>query len=254
MARLVHIKNIHWPGEDLKSKDWVEIDDAMSKNPDTVTILFANYMETRDPTRLWNQNEDPPYNLSDMVKKPGLAKKRKQAYLNNFPDSICTEYIKTTSEKSNLEVLKKIVLARKDRHRPFPSTAVHLRTGDVIDYSPYSVKSLLSKPHKYFNGVYYVKPLSYYEDLVQKLDSRNPITLFSGFHHKRHEDHSKSLEYIFNIRNFFESRGFVVENVAVDNDPDEDFIKMIFADTFIESGGGFSDIIHKLRNKIRQDS
>ena len=59
MARLVHIKNIHWPGEDLKSKDWVEIDDAMSKNPDTVTILFANYMETRDPTRLWNQNEDP---------------------------------------------------------------------------------------------------------------------------------------------------------------------------------------------------
>ena len=42
MAKLVHIKNIHWPGEDLESKDWIEIDEAMSKNPDTVTILLAN--------------------------------------------------------------------------------------------------------------------------------------------------------------------------------------------------------------------
>ena len=56
-------------------------------------------------------------------------------------------------------------------------------------------------------------------------------------------DHTKSILYIKAIVKIFAENGFNQISLRINRNPDEDFLVMCNAKYFIQSGGGFSDVI-----------
>ena len=191
------------------------------------------------------------YRLADMIKsKKFRTNELKKKYPIIFPNSIATEYMKRTDEDNDFNLLIDIINKREnDIHKKYYNyIIIHLRTGDVIDKTKYSVDDFLNKNINYANNSQYVYPLSYYKKILEKLKKINSkkILLISGFHHKG--SHSKSNEYIDRIKKFFEDNNYKVEK-RINNDPDDDFIIMSNSKYFVKSGGGFSKIISQIVEK-----
>lgn len=126
---------------------------------------------------------------------------------------------------------------------------IHLRTGDVIDDDSRSVYEFLSNELLHENGTNYVKPLKYFTNILEKnnkLSKLKNVIIFSGFHMKH--NHSKSFQYIEEIKKMFVDKGFNVQT-RLNEDPDEDFVILCHAKYFIKSGGGFSHLISQMINK-----
>ena len=189
------------------------------------------------------------YRLGDVVRSKRWRGELSKYYKDNYPKSIATEYMRKTDEDYKLDVLTSIIKSRTDeKHLSYQnSIIVHLRTGDVVDKSEYSVDQLLSG-ERAWNGRFYVKPLSYYVNIVRKLKQSCPqchnITILTGFHYKKLNT-DKSVQYINRIQNFFENNEYTVV-VRKDGDPDDDFLIMCNSKYFVKGGGGFSDIISKI--------
>ena len=191
------------------------------------------------------------YRLGDIVRaKDFRTNEIKKNYPKIFPNSIATEYIKKTDEDNNLDLLIDIIDNKiNDSHKKYNDyIIIHLRTGDVIDNTNYSVDDFLNKNIKYINNYQYVYPLSYYKKILEKLKKINSkkILLISGFLNKG--NHSKSIEYIDRIKKFFEDNNYKVEK-RINNDPDDDFIIMSNSKYFVIGLGGFSRIISKIVEK-----
>jgi hypothetical protein len=192
------------------------------------------------------------YRLGDMVKLQTArdGKDGRELHYRDFPDSIASEYMRRTNESNRFDLVLEIVEKRtKDTASQVPPKdmlVIHLRIGDVIDKTPYMVKDFLSRSIKYENGVNYVKPLSYYEKILTKAKEFNihSITLLGGFHAPL-KSTKKSLEYVRQIREFFEEHGLnVIERI--DLDADEDFIYMCNSEYYAPSGGGYSALIKEI--------
>ena len=186
----------------------------------------------------------PPYALGDMVSGAWAARERRDAFLAAYPDSVGAAYLRETDARSDYAVLARLV--RDRRKPPFPDVAVHLRTGDVVDAAAHSVAELLAAPRPFFNGGFYVRPAAFYEAL--ELPAGSEITLFTGFHLPA-KSRAKSLAYVAAVRGIFERRGFAVAE-AVGGDADGDLARMVFAATFVPSGGGFSALIAGTRRAL----
>ena len=119
------------------------------------------------------------YRLGDFFQFPEGKKRHKK-----FPGTIIHEYYQRTSEPSNYKVLRDVIDdVRSIREIEIPRSdccLIHLRTGDVIDNSEFTVDEFLSKKRYYqYNhekGAYkkeqwnqYVKTGKYYERVVKKL-------------------------------------------------------------------------------------
>tara|TARA_Y100001980_G_C14513970_1_gene289335 strand:- start:295 stop:1065 length:771 start_codon:yes stop_codon:yes gene_type:complete len=199
------------------------------------------------------------YRLGDMVKSKKQRGKTKETpgklsgkdyHLKNFPNSIASEYLRRTDEESDLKILIDIIDERisydffSNLHLVKDHAIIHLRIGDVVDQSGYSVESLLEapKPWKSKWKKNYVKPLAYYRALVEPIKSLgfSKVLLVGGFHKKG--DHTKSHEYVSKVEEFLTQNGFECTKI-IDNDPDDDFILMSSAKLFIPSGGGYSDLV-----------
>ena len=196
-------------------------------------------------------DSEKEYRLADMIKsKKFRTNELKKKYPIIFPNSIATEYMKRTDENNDLDLVIDIIDKRNnDIHKKYNNyIIIHLRTGDVIDNTKYSVDNFLNENLKYVNNNQYVYPLSYYKKILEKLKKINSknILLISGFHHK--ENHSKSIEYIDRIKGFFEDNNYKVEK-RINNDPDDDFIIMCNSKYFVKSGGGFSRLISNIVEK-----
>ncbi len=191
------------------------------------------------------------YRLGDMVKSKEARDSAdgREFHFKNFPDSIATEYMKKTDEDNRFDILIDIVQKRtvsKDQTPPEDMLLIHLRIGDVIDRTPYMVKDFLSRYIMYVNGHNYVKPLSYYESLLDSIRKYNikKITLLGGFHSEL-KSTKKSLKYVQKIREFFESKGFNVDE-RINFNADDDFIYMCNANYFTPGGGGYSGIVNEI--------
>jgi len=206
-----------------------------------------------------------PYRLSDMVRMEKMRQAEglpgetmTQHYFKKYPNSIATKYMKMiktlpkTKQNNNIELLKKIINEQKYQkyHNHNTNIVIHIRTGDVIDQQKYSVDEFLSKKRQYetkkWKGNFYVKPLSYYKSLLEKIDQLGldkNIILVTGFHKK--DDHSKSLQYIDKIQKFFEKNGYLV-TTRINRDPDEDFVFISTSKYYIPSGGGFSLLLSSM--------
>jgi len=198
------------------------------------------------------------YRLGDMVKHQDFRYRGDGRLWHKIhhPKSIATKYMKIiktlpkSKQNNNIEVLQKIINEQKYKkyHNHNTNIVIHIRTGDVIDKQKYSVDQFLSKKRPYIvegkvRPQHYVKPLSYYKSLLEKIDQLGldkNIILVTGFH--REDDHSKSLQYIDKIQKFFEKNGYLV-TTRINHDPDEDFVFISTSKYYIPSGGGFSRLL-----------
>ncbi len=194
------------------------------------------------------------YRLGDMIQYKEWRDKTdgKEFHIRKFPNSIASEYMRRTDDESNYDILLDIVKNRTQKSEQIPSKdmlVIHLRIGDVIDDMPQTAAEFLSHEVKYSNGHNYVKPLSYYQKIIDKIKplSLSSISLIGGFH-KTTSGSRKSLEYVAGVRNFFEKNGFKVTE-RINFNPDDDFIFMSNALYFTPSGGGFSRIIKTMVEK-----
>jgi hypothetical protein len=207
------------------------------------------------------------YRLGDMVLTDWRFEPDGQEYhFKHFPDSIASEYMRTTNLNSNYDVLSNIVKKRSAANDiPDNNTLViHLRTGDVVEDSPYSVATLLKncvyvptydygkivEKHTglHITRTYYVRPLKYFGDKLKHIvPTIKKITIVAGSHFDI-PIHKSSI-YIASILKFFQNNGFDVE-LRLGKPPDDDFVYMCNAKFFIPSGGGYSNLVKNIVEKF----
>lgn len=225
----------------------------------------------------FGNNTKIKYRLGDMVKirdSRGVNFRNKpdgyKYHSEKFPNSIATEYMSLTDKMNDLNVLNEIIRKRTNKnHTKYKDyLVIHLRTGDVIDNTSYSVDDFLKyklKSTKYKN---YVQTINYYKNIIEQIKTYNynkkmkhlylgntnqninKVLIITGFHTDGNYD--KSLKYIKKIISLFKSNNFSVEN-RINYDPDEDFLIMCNSNYFVPSGGGFSRLIKEIlvnRGKI----
>lgn len=209
------------------------------------------------------------YRLSDFFHHREGRKRHEQ-----FPSTIIYEYYKKTSEQSDYktlcDVIDRVQSIRKVEMPRSDHCVVHLRTGDVIDNSEFTVDQLLSekrhfqydhntREYKKEEWNNYVKPMSYYATVAKKLKKRNindisfsynldfnPFATSKTrkiFHRSNNTD--KSSEYVERIKGFFLEKSFNIVNYEC-KDIDYDFIYMSNSCYFVPSGGGLSKTVSKI--------
>ena len=205
------------------------------------------------------------YRLGDMVSANNKIRNNPMGinyHLKYYPDSIASEYLRGTKKRNDYNYLYKIVKNYDKNIKPDKDLlVVHLRVGDVLNHSKYSVKEHLDKELNFERNTprNYVKPLSYYQNIIDNHKKCLPkkVKFYAGGCFC--DDKNKSYEYINAIKNLFKKEGFqVVKNKYFDN-PDKDFVSMSRSKYFIKSGGSFSDLITKMiekkeKNKLKKCS
>ena len=208
------------------------------------------------------------YRLGDFFHLPEGRKRH-----GKYPGTIIDEYYKRTSSRSDYAVMREVIDdVRSIRGIETPKAdccVVHLRTGDIIDTSEFSVDQTLEKKRYYQmdeKGKYikakwnqYAKTMRYYVAVAKKLKKlgirklefsyRLDFTPFPDLDRSlmfgRVGDHEKSAEYVRKINGFFIGESFEV--VRYDSkDADHDFIYMCNSGFFVPSGGGFSKTIARM--------
>jgi hypothetical protein len=199
---------------------------------------------------LSDPSEYKNYRLNDMIGADTKFRNNpmgKNYHFKYYPDSIAVKYLKETDEINNLKVLSRIVSEYdSDVKPPDDVLVVHLRVGEVLNHSKYTVDEFLSKERDFEHNSpqNFVKPLSYYRKIIENSKLPKKVKFFAGGCFCTNED--KSMEYISKIKKFFEDNGFeIVPNTYFKN-PDNDFVYMCRAKHFIKSGGGFSNLVQKM--------
>jgi hypothetical protein len=208
-----------------------------------IIIFFLNY-------KVYEEFQSG-YRLGDMIL---LSKSNKWSryntssgfdyHLRHYPNSIATEYMLKTNQPNDYNTLIKIIQTRKITNIYNNYLIIHLRLGDVIKDSPFSIYELLySNKTNHFSK--YIKQMSYYQNISNLANKYNikKIVIVTGFHTKG--PYTKSYEYINKVKSFFEKNGFQV-SIRIDNNPDDDFLLMCNAKYFTPSGGGFSRVIKNI--------
>jgi len=190
------------------------------------------------------------YRLGDMINIESGPYSRHgkggfEFHLKKHPDSIATEYMLKTKKSKDFDTLLSIVNNRKSQKIQNDTLVVHLRIGDVIDYSPNSVNEFLSDYLLYNNGYAYVKPIKYYTNIIDSIKnySIKNVLFIGGFHTEG--NHEKSMEYVDSIKSYFEENGFKCAT-RINHNADDDFIIMANSKYFVPSGGEFSRVIKQI--------
>ena len=208
------------------------------------------------------------YRLGDFFLFPEGKKRYKK-----FPGTIIHEYYQRTSEPSNYKILSAVIDdLRSTRKIEIPRTdccVIHLRTGDVINNSEFTVDEFFSKKryyvydhhkHSYIKKQWnqYVKTREYYERVAKKLKRLDikqvsfpcnfnfqPYTFTRTRNNRHSKDDFKSIDYAQRVYDLFAKESFdVVKHEG--HDVDYDFTYMCNSSFFVPSGGGLSRIISRM--------
>ena len=242
-------------------------------NKKSTPIQFHN--REKNQKRFLEDPQNKLYRLGDVIR--GYFDNDLELYnfyLKKYPNSIATSYIKKkflldnyhyydTVYRPDYRLLSKIIdkklvkyiLMYKNINWFIPdkfTLVIHVRTGDIIDKTSFSVEDILSGKYKksgitkknYYDKKChnYVRSISYYYSLLSKYKF-DSVVLVTGFHTK--ENHTKSIKYILGIKKII---GILVRNVhmRINNNPDYDFVYMCNSNYFNPSGGGYSNLISKM--------
>ena len=192
------------------------------------------------------------YRLGDMVKYTSMrdGKRGKDWHIRTYPKSIAAEYLRRTTGE-DLDVLTNVV-TEKSHGKKMEGIAIHLRVGDVIEHSASSEEDFASRPtyfHHSGNRDQYTPCWSNIKKCLEKIEtSQKDVTIFAAAH-TNEKNFSKSCRYISIIQNRLEKNGYNVTR-RLGGNPDEDFILMTTAPYFIQSGGGYSQLIRQVRKKL----
>lgn len=196
------------------------------------------------------------YRLGDVYN--GDAGKPNEEYLykhhtNKYPKSIAAEYLKKTNEKKNIKVMYDIISGRLENIKE-NDCILHLRIGDVIE--DLKLEDILSEwdsnNDKYekgnaFNPIKYMRNKKFFMDKIKKLHELNinKINIICGAHIKYNEYVNSSI-YIDMIIDLFK-KNKIESKLSVNNNPDEDLLLGVKSKCFINTGGGFSQLIKEIR-------
>ena len=183
------------------------------------------------------------YRLGDIIKGEKWRRSLGDYHKKCFPNSIAVEYMRRTDYSYDYKVLGDII-GGIPLYPSKNTLIIHLRCGDVLEKSPYSVSEHLNSELRYKNGIYYVKPRSYYNRILQnikKYDITN-VEIITGFHNSK--KYPKSIVYINAIKYMFDFK--YKTRIISGRSPDYDFAYMSHSKYFVKSGGGFSRLIGKM--------
>ena len=210
------------------------------------------------------------YRLGDMVRCYRLRQREdgEQLHLREYPRSVASSYMRLVPPGTiDINVLARIVWGRytraaqaaptRSRRWRESSWAVHVRAGDVIEKSPYSVDEHLSAPGAGLStlsskGIIYVRPISHF---ARRFDPKGPVDVTIVCGGCKADTFEKSEEYARKLAEWFASHSLVREvRIRLARNPDEDFVLMCTAANYIPSGGGFSEIVSMTRSRLRAAS
>lgn len=202
------------------------------------------------------------YRLGDMVLHS--QKSGKEWHIKTYPKSIASEYLSKTDDKNQIDILVDIIMKRTHNKDIERGIAIHLRVGDVIELSDSSVIDIVTKPTYRYPGKdwsQYTPCWTNIKECLRKISTDvKVITIFAASHgrnphnenpndYKPSDDFSKSCMYISLIEQRLKNLGYNVIRKLGGN-PDEDFLQMTTSPYFIQSGGGYSELISKVRGKL----
>lgn len=216
----------------------------------TITIiLLIFYINILKKEHFINNNKKwDNYRLADIYKYWSNLKyeKRKFEYIDSipskFPESIGTEYVlKNKSKNKNFKLLAKIVNERSKNINNLPTCkdiVLHLRIGDAI--KKYNKEKDLFE----YNDNYATKLETIKKNI--SMFKNKKILIFYGNHASWAVKKYSEL-YLKKIKELFKKNNIKFEERSKGN-PDEDFLLMCNAKTFIKSGGGYSSLISEMVN------
>jgi hypothetical protein len=184
-----------------------------------------------------------------------------QQYIHRlFPNSIASQYLKTTTRTNDMDVLSnlvdKFVKSTKANTPAEDVMVMHLRVGDVIDGTYVTVREFLEDRVDSYYALFGLKPKGWspvYVRCLASFDRALKKTQELGFHkislvygfHINHHTILKSKRYIASLVVYAQSKGFEVELIT-DQDADVSFAYACNAKHFIPGGGGFSKLMAKV--------
>ena len=162
--------------------------------------------------------------------------------LENFPNSIAADYILRSKAQHDYQLLKQICTERADVNNTPPADVLvmHLRVGDVIDYSKHTHYDFL-RSQTCDTGCY-VRPLQSIIDSATR-SKMSKVVLVAGAHVP--DPLPQSLCYLEIVALELENNGYEV-TMRLAGHPVDDLIYMSNARHFSPSNGGFSRIITRL--------
>ena len=188
-------------------------------------------------------------------------------YLDLHKNTIGYEYAKNTNKKNDYKTLKKICDKRKNDLNDLPKQnelIIHVRLGDVIEKSIYTVdeyleKERVSKGETISSNVVYIKSRKFFENYI--LNEINKIkdidtVIFVGGDHRNLDSLNKSNEYLQKVSKIFRDNGYKTHIKFNEHTADEDFVYLSNAKYYVPTGGGFSKSVMemvKLNNNIVYD-
>ena len=187
------------------------------------------------------------YRLGDMVVREDSRKQihGEKFHFKFYPNSIASEYMRRTKKQEDFKTLLEIVKERNQILQNDDELIIHLRTGDDVNQSPYTVDELLNlkESHKIIKNYNYYDKLNFDKKKIKKIII--VASVFSGGGTNLKDDFSKSYEYIDKIKKFYETQKYQVET-RLNGDADDDFVFMTNAKNFVPSGGNYSKLIKNL--------
>eukprot|EP01083_Nonionella_stella_P068950 183448_1 len=202
------------------------------------------------------------YRLGDMVQHKHWAIEGigYRLHKREFPQSIATQYLSHifgSNGNGTFNDYRLLLQIVKNRTLNSSATAlinsidynhsliIHLRTGDIIDTSHLNVGHILG-----LGGLRYHRSRSYYVRVINesKTHGLRKALFLTGWHvpcTDRCKHRRKSIRYIKEIMRLFESNGYETF-LRINENTDDDFLIMCNSKYFVQSGGGFSQVISKV--------
>ena len=239
----------------------VDIDDLPSTIEEN-TLMNVNHPSYRDVTeakRIYASVSveykhywpDKAYRLGDTVLGAFSPEKDKADHLEMYPNSLTSLYFSKTNKFGDLYVLAQVTKDFQKMHDvQIPSDddiVLHLRLGDVIERSSYSVDEHMYAKYSDLEQGYYVKPLTYFDEAFKRFEPGMRVVVMYGTPFPE-LGLSKSKEYVAKIVEYLTGKGYEIR-VRVSEGADEDFVFGAFAKRIVTTGGGYSNLISKV-NKL----
>jgi hypothetical protein len=159
-----------------------------------------------------------------------------KTFTKRYPNTLGSIFIKRNKKNiyPNNELFFKIVDEEiKKRNIKQNHISLHLRMGDVIDNK---------RQTKYATNLYKLKLLLIHFK-KQGITSNTIINIYYGYHvNLNKKETQKNEEYKTKYRQIFKDLNINYKEVNSGN-PDLDYLEMANSKHFIQSGGGFSDLI-----------
>jgi hypothetical protein len=225
-----------------------------SKHPSYRDVTDAKQVYARTQVVYKHSRPGTAYRLGDTVLGKWDPQTDKAYHLDMYPNSLTALYFSKANRFGNINKLTEATQEFQALHNiqlPTENDVVlHLRLGDVIERSDYSVEQHLIKECPSLENNWYVKPLDYFEKKFEsfRLGVRVIIMYGSPFHEY---GFSKSKAYVAKVAEFLSNKGFEPV-IRSGRDADEDFVFGAFAHNLVTTGGGYSELLDKVNQKLRQ--